>query len=178
VRDEKGEPKVRDLAGDMSSIRRKHLGQTVAIMAQKEWRHPERPIIQIPTPYVFLADEPVYMTQLPPFVHFRKPQLPGTVIGGRLPIHIWPRPMMWALEWHDPSEPIVLKRGEPWFYVRFETHDPSRPVRLVEATLTPPVDEYIKGLSGVTNYVQRTFSLFATAKERRPAKLLVKREPA
>lgn len=76
--------------------------------------------MQILTPYVFLADEPVYLTQLPPFAHYREPQLPGTLIGGRVPIHIWPRRMMWAFEWYDTSKPIVLTRGEPWFYLRFE----------------------------------------------------------
>jgi hypothetical protein len=174
--DDKGEAHLQNLAGDMSAVRPKHLGQMLALVARKEWRHPDRPVVQLVTPYVFVADEPVYMTQLPPFAHFRKPPLPGTVIGGRLPIHVWPRQMMWAFEWYSTGDPIVLKRGEPWFYVRFETNDPSRPVRLVEATHTPELEEYMKGISGVTNYVQRTFSLFATARERRPAKLLVPRE--
>ena len=174
-RDEKGQPLLQNLAGDMSSIRTKHLNQLVNLTAPKEWRHPERPIVQIITPYVFVADDPVYMTQLPPFAYYRNPSLPGTMLGGRLPIHIWPRQMMWAFEWYDVSQPIRLKRGEPWFYVRFETHDPSRPIRVVEALLTPELEEYMKGLSSVTNYVQRTLSLFSTAKERRPEILLVKR---
>jgi hypothetical protein len=175
VRDDKGRPALRNLAGDMSAVRDRHLSQLISLMDQKEWRHPERPVLQIKTPYVFIADEPVYMTQMPPFGHFRSPCLPGTMIGGRLPIHIWPRQMMWAFEWYAPANPLSLKRGEPWFYVRFETHDPSRPVRLVEATLTPELEDYMRGLKDVTGYVQRTFSLFATAKQRRPKQLLVKR---
>ena len=35
--------------------------------------------------------------------------------------------------------------------------------------------EYIGGMSGVTNYVNRTFSLFSTAKARRPKQLLFKK---
>src|SRR5215213_2111521 len=80
--------------------------------------------------------------------------------------------LMWAFEWHDPKQDLVLKRGEPWFYVRFETEDPSRPVKLVEAERTPEVKEYLGGLSAVANYVNRTFSLFSTARERRPKTLL------
>ncbi len=53
----------------------------------------------------------------------------------------------------------------------FETSDPSRPVRLVEAELTPELAEYRRGMSGVTNYVNRTYSLFRTAQERRPPRL-------
>jgi hypothetical protein len=144
----------------------------LAILGRKEWRHPDRPIIQIITPYVFIADEPVYMTQMPPISHYYANPWPGVLIGGRLPIHIWPRQMMWAFEWFEPSKPLVLRRGEPWFYVRFETFDPTRPVRLFEAELTPEFRDYKNGLSAVANYVNRTYSLFKTAESRRPKTLL------
>ncbi len=170
------QPVLVNAAGDQATIRNKTLGQMAALVGRKEWRHPDRPVVQLATPYVFIADEPVYMTQMPAFNHVRTQPLPGVVIGGRLPIHIWPRHMMWAFEWYDPKQAIILKRGEPWFYVRFETYDPSRPVRLVEAELTPAVREYMTGASGVTNYVNRTFSLFKTAQQRRPKQLLVRKE--
>jgi hypothetical protein len=95
------------------------------------------------------------------------------MIGGRFPIHIWPRALMWAFEWYDAKQDLVLRRGEPWFYVRFESQDPSRPVRLVEAEMTPQLKEFLKGVTSVTNYMNRTFSLFATARARRPKRLLV-----
>ncbi|WP_439496914.1 hypothetical protein [Bosea sp. (in: a-proteobacteria)] len=169
---EGGEPKVINAAGDQSTIRSKALQQMFTVVSRKEWRHPQRPVVQIMTPYLFLADEQVFLSQLPPFAHYRSDALPGVLIGGRMPIHIWPRPMMWAFEWHEPARDLVLKRGEPWFYVRFETPDPSRAVRLVECEVTPPLRNYLDGLSGVANYVNRTFSLFSTAKERRPLKLM------
>lgn len=172
-RDREGRPVLVNGDGDQSTIRAKHLNQMVALVSEKEWRHPQRPVIQIITPYIFVSDEPVWMTQMPPYLHYRKDQLPGTLIGGRLPIHIWPRPMMWALEWHDPSQDIVLHRGEPWFYVRFDTHDPTRPVRLVEAERTPELEEQMKGVSAVANYVNRTSALYKVAEERRPERLLV-----
>ncbi len=80
--------------------------------------------------------------------------------------------MMWAFEWFEPNKPLILHRGEPWFYVRFETHDPSRPVRLVEAEMTPELRAYNQGMSAVANYVNRTYSLFKTAEARRPKTLL------
>ena len=155
---------------------RRPSAELVHLVAPKEWRDPNRPILQLLTPYLFLADEPVYMTQLPPICHYRNPPWPGVLIGGRLPIHIWPRPMMWAFEWYDPKQELILRRGEPWFYVRFETEDPSRPVRLIEAEMTPQLKEYVGGLNAVTNYVNRTFSLFSTARERRPKRLLVPKQ--
>jgi hypothetical protein len=168
-------PVLVNAAGDQATVRNKQLEQMTVLINQPEWRHPDYPIIQIKTPYLFIADEPVYMTQMPPFNHRRVPQLPGVVIGGRLPIHIWPRHMMWAFEWQDTQQTIDLKRGEPWFYIRFETFDPSRPVRLVEAEMAPPLKEYIAGMTGVTNYVNRTFSLFKTAEKRRPSQLLFRK---
>ena len=70
----------------------------------------------------------------------------------------------------------MLKRGQPWFYIRFEGNDPSRPVRLMEATITPEVQSFIDSIAGVTNYVNRTFSLIERAKQRRPERLLFPRK--
>lgn len=171
-----GEAAVANAAGDQSPIRSKALGDMVKRVPAKEWRHPSRPIIQIVTPYVFLSDDPVTMSQTPPFGHFSRDPWPGLMIGGRFPIDVWPRPLMWAFEWHDLDRELVLTRGNPWFYVTFETVDPSRQVRLMEAEHTPALKEYMGGLRSVTNYVNRTFSLFATARARRPGKLLVKKK--
>ena len=170
------EPRLINADGERSGIRGKHLGQMTAIVSRREWRHPDRPLIQVITPYVFLADEPVYMTQMPPISHYNPNPWPGAMVGGRLPIHIWPRGMMWAFEWFDISKDLVLRRGEPWFYVRFEAHDPTRPVRMVEAEMTPQLKEYMNGIGAVANYVNRTFSLFKTAQSRRPEKLLVRKK--
>lgn len=171
-----GAPILVNTLGDKSPIRAQHLGKMLHIVPQKEWRHPQRPVLQIGTPYLFIADEPIYVNQIAPFNHYRDPQWPGLLVGGRFPIDAWPRHLMWAFEWHDLSKPLVLRRGEPWFYARFETLDPSRPVKLVEAEITPELRAFIDQVSGVTNYVNRTFSLFETARERRPKVLLKPKE--
>ena len=67
---------------------------------------------------------------------------------------------------------LVLRRGEPWFYVSFETLQPERLVRLVEARMTDELREYCRGIDGVTSYVNQTFDLFRTAAHRRPTRLL------
>lgn len=173
--DDKGNPQLINVNADRATIRSKHLGQMVAVMPRKEWRDPDKPIIQLITPYLFVADDVAWMSQMPPFNHYNPRPWPGVMIGGRLPVHIWPRHMMWAFEWHDIKQDLFLKRGDPLFYARFETQDPTRPVRMVEAVKTPELAEFLKGLSGVTNYVNRTFSLFQVAQERRPAKLLTRK---
>ncbi|MFA5591853.1 MAG: hypothetical protein WC989_00880 [Micavibrio sp.] len=170
------EPVLINAAGDQSTIRSKTLNSMISVVSRKEWRHPDRPIIQFITPYIFVSDDAAYIMQMPPINSYAASSWPGVLIGGRFPIHIWPRPMMWAFEWHDTNKELVVKRGDPFFYVKFETEDPSRPVQLVEAEMTASLKEYIGGLSAVTNYVNRTFSLFTTAKERRPKQLLVPKE--
>ena len=173
-RDNQGNPSMAAIDGDQSTIRPAQFGQMVMAVHPNEWRHPSRPVIQVMTPLFFISDEPVWLTQLPAFYHLGN--LPGLMLGGRFPIHVWPRELVWAFEWHDTSKDLLIKRGDPWFYLQFETEDPTRHVRLVEAELTAPLREYTNSIRGVTNYVNRTFSLFPAAKARRPAKLLTPRQ--
>ena len=173
---DKGQPVLVNVPGAMSPVASKKLNAMVHLMSRDRWRDPKRPLVQIAAPWRFIADEPVWMTQMPAFNNYRDPPIPGTLIGGRFPIRLWPRSLMWALDWHDPTKDLILKRGEPWFYVRFETNDPSRPVRLVEAEMTPELREYCQGLDGVTNYVNQSYQLFKTAEDRRPTTLLKKKE--
>ena len=169
---DKQQPMLINADGDKATVRAKHLGEMVAVVNRREWRHPDRPIVQVITPYAFIADEPVQMTQMPPIGWYNPNPWPGILIGGRFPIDVWPRQMMWAFEWYDITKEIVLKRGDPWFYVRFEAEDPTRPIRMVEAEMTPELKGYMNGISGVANYVNRTYSLFDTARSRRPKQLL------
>ena len=129
VRDKDGRPALKNLAGDTSPIRAKKLNQHLHVTAEKEWRYPNRPTVQLSLPYLFIADEPVYMSQVPAFMHYRAEQMPGTMFGGRFPINVWPRPLMWAFEWHDVKKELKLSRGEPLFYCLFETETagPARP---------------------------------------------------
>lgn len=42
--------------------------------------------------------------------------------------------------------------------------DPAKNSRLVEAELTPELEEYVAGIEEVTNYVNKTLSLFKIAR--------------
>ncbi len=172
-RDEKGKPHLVNRAGTGSSVRASKLSQVLTLVNEGEWRFPDRPTVQLTLPYCFISDEPVYLTQLGTFAHYRPDPLPGTIFGGRFPVSVWPRPLMWAFEWHDPLRDIVLRRGEPLFYVQFEAEGPERPVQMVEAERTAELMAYMEKLSGVVNYVNQTFGLFKAAEAIRPRKLLV-----
>lgn len=167
-----GKLNVTNVLGNKGSVRQATLNNMLLFMPQAEWRHPERPVLQMPTPFLFVSDDPLHISQFPPFLHYGGAPRPGVPLCGRFPIDVWPRIVFWAFEWHDMSKDLVLKRGEPLFYVRFEGPDPSAPVRLVEAQKTAELESYVASITDVTNYVNRTYSLFKTARERRPAKLL------
>lgn len=172
MRDKDGKPGLRNLNGDMSGIRANKLNEKIHLVSEKEWRYPNVPTIQLLLPYVFIADEPVTLSQVAPFMHYSKTPMPGTIFGGRFPIHIWPRPLMWAFEWHDTDKPLKVKRGDPLFYVNFETAPQDRSVVVGETEITQDLTDYMDLLSGAVNYVNQTFSLFEAAEARRPERLV------
>ncbi|HCA5150337.1 hypothetical protein ACT4X2_12975 [Acinetobacter baumannii] len=172
ARDANGKPTLVNVLGDQSPVRANKLRELLTLVNENEWRTPQVPILQLRLPYCFIADEVVYLTQLDAFGHYRKNPLPGTIFSGRFPIHIWPRPLMWAFEWHDTSKDLILKRGDPLFYCQFDGFDPSRSVKLIQAEKTPELMHYIEQISGVVNYMNQTFSLFNEVEKKRPNRLL------
>lgn len=171
-RDDKGRAHLINRAGSAAPVRSNKLSQILTLVNEDEWRFPDRPTLQLQLPYCFIADELVYITQLDAFAHYRKDPLPGTIFGGRFPLNLWPRPLMWAFEWHEPAKDLILRRGEPLFYVQFESEGPDRPVQMIEAERTPELEAYMEKISGVVNYVNQTFSLIKTAQSLRPDRLL------
>ena len=148
------------------------IDQIAVLIEPHLWRDPRRPVVQVATPFRFVADDPLWLTQLPPFNTLAHRTWPGAFVAGRFPVHIWPRSISWAFEWHDPNSELVLEQGAPWFYLKFESEQPMRPLEFVEARMTPELRRFCSGLDGVVHYVNRTFSLFEVAKRRRPEKLL------
>jgi len=171
-RDDKGLPHLINRAGAASPIRGNKLAQVMTLVPEAEWRYPDRPTVQLSLPYCFVAEEMCYITQLDSFAHYRAVPLPGTIFGGRFPIHSWVRPLMWAMEWHDTTKDLILRRGDPLFYVQFEGDGPDRPVQLVETERTPELAQWMEAMSGVVNYVNQTFSLFKAAEALRPPQLI------
>lgn len=167
---------ITNVLADKSPIRAEALQRWIVFQPRHEWRHEQRPVLQMLTSYVFVSDDPIYVNQYPPILDYTGDRRPGTQICGRFPIDIWPRALMWAFEWHDTTKDLILRRGEPLFYVRFEGKDPAAHVRLVEATKTPELESFMTSITGVTEIVGQTYSLFKNARERRPAKLLFPKE--
>jgi len=146
------------------------MDRLITLLPRREWRHPQRPILQIQAPYVFVSDDEVELTQVPAHQHYSGDR-PGIVIAGRFPIRDWPRPLSFAFEWHDVSRPLKLNRGEPWFYLSFRAASGER-VRLERIVKTEAIDRYLAHIADVATYTGRTFDLMSRAREVRPAQLL------
>jgi len=67
-RDGNRKGRLKNKMGDKSPVRPSKLADLVTLMPEAEWRYRDRPTIQIKTPYIFIADEPVFLTQVPPFM--------------------------------------------------------------------------------------------------------------
>ena len=86
VRDKNRKPALRNVLGRKSPVRPNKFDSLLHVTNEAEWRHSDRPTIQLSLPYVFIADEPVYLSQIAPFMHYRADPWPGTIFGGRFPI--------------------------------------------------------------------------------------------
>lgn len=61
-RDDKGRPQLVNRGGAASAVRGSKMGEVLSLVAEAEWRYPDRPTIQLHLPYIFVADEPVYIS--------------------------------------------------------------------------------------------------------------------
>ena len=68
-RDKNGTPVLKNLLGNKSPVRRSKLNKVLTVVSESEWRYPDRPIIQLSLPYLFIADVLVFMSQISPFLH-------------------------------------------------------------------------------------------------------------
>lgn len=176
-RDQYGNFQTVATKGVQSSVNEGGWNKLLSMTPPQHWRNPNKPLLQVITPYRFLSDQVVYMNQLPAFLSYKAQSQPGLLIGGRFPIDAWPRPLMWAFEWHDTNAPITLKRGDPWFYLKFEAPNPVNKVRVFQAEVTPELEKFSANVDSVTNYVNKTFSLIPYAREQKPADLLIEKKP-
>lgn len=147
---------------------RKH----VFFMPQDQWRHPDRPMLQIMVPYVFVTDDDCAICQLPPFLDTTSRMWPGVMVSGRYAFKYWPRSLNWAFEWDDLSLPLRIKRGDPLFYVKIDTPNVEANVSLTLLENPERVIAYKKKIEGVVKYTNGALELINEAKLYRPKSLL------
>ena len=80
-------------------------------------------VVALPPRYIFITDSKVSVTvsSVPMILQPNKYGL----IPGSFDITRWIRPVEYAVEVYDSSGPLVIKRGDPLFMVKFEAADGS-----------------------------------------------------
>lgn len=146
--------------------------QFVTVMPREIWRSEEAPVIQVGLPHFFVSDVECFLTQTPAWASESKNVIPGKIISGRFPTHIWPRTLNLAFEWSEQSEDLVLKRGDPCCYLLVEGPNPNLPVRLFPAAMTEELKEYRSRMEDVVKFTSGSFKLFEEAEKVRPSKLV------
>ena len=75
------------------------------------------------TKYVFITDKPCNITILPPFNNKEYVNYDSNtrVVSGLFNIYDWQRPLSYAIEWFDTSKDLIIKTGQPLFYIMFNS---------------------------------------------------------
>jgi hypothetical protein len=88
--------------------------------------------------YLYIADDECMVEQLPVTFHDNAVASKIRVISGTFDISKWFRPVEFSFEFLNKDEPLVIKRGDPLYYIRFVPKDNSK-VRLEKKKLSEEV---------------------------------------
>ncbi|MEO1188934.1 MAG: hypothetical protein AAFW60_07670 [Pseudomonadota bacterium] len=148
------------------------LRELIHVHPPSEWRNANIPVIQIALPYFFVSDTPCYLTQMPAWASPDAASLPGMLISGRFPAHLWPRSLNLAFEWQDTRLDFQMRRGQPICYFYPETEHPESPIRLVPGKLTNALATYRARMDGVVDYTSQALELIDDIEKYRPETLV------
>lgn len=102
--------------------------------------------------YLFVADQDVEIETMDVPVLSTPLTRNIKLIPGRMNIHRWVRPVDFTFEIQDLDVPLVFKRGDPLFAVRFMT--PDR-VKLTNVNYTPELQNVAEACLASKNFVPR-----------------------
>lgn len=100
--------------------------------------------------YMFYSNKSVMIEVIPPVWHKNKLQNNINIIGATFDISKWYRPLEFAFEIIDDTQPIVIKRGDPLYYVKFNTLDK---VKLNRQESTKKIEELIIMCTQLKDYI-------------------------
>lgn len=152
----------------------KHHGPfTDAIMEEKEaWGTPGVPVMQIAMPIMLFTDDPeVWMDVIPSDRNTGK-NLPISTIPGFMPIYGWSRGLSWAFEWTDLNNlECILDEDTVMYNLLF-----SKPVKIEYVEWNETFSKAWNQISQSSVNRRNTNMLYPDAVERRPKKLMPKKE--
>jgi len=137
-----------------------------------QWRAPTLPSVQWLINNLFVADETVYVETCAPFFHYRDEALPGVMMPTRFNIRSWTRPLQWVFEWHDRSQPLQIKRGDPIQYVRFHTKNMNETFKIQRLEYSEALEAAVKRCRGLGPFRRNLHEVGDALLGRRPKRFL------
>lgn len=162
-----GQPVIQPMY-PFTSLSEQKVQELIKIEPRSTWRSPDVVVLQLPSPYLFFADESVILRQAPcllttPTSHSWR-QIPG-----KFNIYDWQRPLNWACEWFVGAGDLIIKAGEPLYFVSFEllNGESATNIELVQHSVTPELRERLALSKNVVSMRKGVVPLMAQAGELR-----------
>lgn len=156
-----------------TSINESKLSEIFRLEPREQWRSADVPLFQISSPYFFVADEQIEVEQCQP-IFANSTSLNWRIIPGRFNIYGWQRPLNWAIEWDTKCGDLVIRLGEPLYYLKFfdaEGRLISNP-NIQQVELTEDLRAKLNASAGVTSLQRGTAALMRAASDERTGPLL------
>lgn len=122
-----------------SSLQPNQFNNIFSINGLDDQNNKDWPLLQMNFPYTFISDDDVYLETLPPLLEYNK--VPGVILAGTFSIRDWHRRYNWGFEWRDTSKNLVIKRGDPISYIRFNPVNRNDKIKLREIHMTDDIKE-------------------------------------
>jgi hypothetical protein len=123
-------------------------------MRSHQYSETDEPIMSINFYQIFFTEEKdIEATVTAPW--FEKNYHSFRVIPGRFKISDWWRPLDFAIQLPERRHEVIIKEGDPLFYITFSSRDPSDVFVLKELEITKELDDFINVTTGVKNYRPR-----------------------
>jgi hypothetical protein len=136
-----------DKFASIDTYDQKFFDENIMIRYKKGYKYP---ILHLKFFYVFYANEPLMIELLSPSMHKTELQNNINVIYGTYDISKWIRPVEFAFEVIDDTKPIVIKRGDPMYYVRFPT---INKIKLTREEISNDLSRVVNSCAALQNYV-------------------------
>ena len=157
-----------------TSISHPKLSEFLRLEPKESWLSETIPALQFPTPYLFVADESIEVEQFSPSL-VSVSNMNWRVIPGRFNIYGWQRPLNWAIEWDTKCGDLIVKQGDPLYFVRFFDGSGKgiTDLNLIEIESTEEIKEKLSSTAGVTALRRGFKPILNKAVQDRKGKLLV-----
>ena len=158
-----------------TSLTNQKVQELVKIEPASSWRDKCSVVVQIPSPYVFFADEPILIKQESPIL-VTPSSYSWRLIPGKFNIFDWQRPLNWAFEWNPNAGDFIIRTGECMYFISFEYTNGSKVegIDLLECDLSPELSKAIQMTRGVTSLRRGTTSLMNKTGQKRTNKFFNK----